>query len=239
MRLPFLALGALLASAGLAQNLSSPRIQVVRVGNGTDALSPMGNPVFIEEYKTLVGSEVVASTMLPTSEGLVIPGSDGLAGGGSSTFRGLFNVVGGYETSVTSGTLGTSVPAVVNRSVGLFGFDRYFEPTFFTDGFENGMVTGAVSNGIDRVFLSGRGTAAGLRMGLRGLTQTSTSIYAGNPDINRVRYAYSGDIMATSFNPGGIGAGIHEYQFPVNGPQTPTSSTRSTMPSMSTMIIRT
>jgi hypothetical protein len=209
-------LSAFTAAALAQQPLTFGNLVVVRVGDGTAALSNAATATFLDEY-TSTGT-LVQTIALPTAvNGLNQPFSNS----GTATSEGFLNLsqngvyltLAGYATAPGPAAIATSPASVVPRVIARIDLGGGVDTsTTITDGY-NGVppvppaTSGGTSGNIRSAatvdgtayWCSGTGAtaAAGVRYVQHG-ANTSLGLNAGAPSNVRVAGIYNGQLYATS-----------------------------------------
>jgi hypothetical protein len=141
-----------------------PSFEVLRVGNGSAALTTAATPVFIDQY-ALDGGPAGASIALPTTAGgssnaLTLIGTDNSQGDLTTSADGRYLALAGYNVSAgtTTPPTGSTIVATINAAGTI---NPTPVPTAFVDG---GVVRSAASLDGNEVWVTG--TAVGASGGL-------------------------------------------------------------------------
>jgi DNA/RNA endonuclease G (NUC1) len=205
------------ASANAAA-FTAGNIVVVRVGDGTAALTANGTAAFLDEY-TPAGA-LVQSIALPTAvnganKRAVLSGTATTEGLLTRSSNGAYLVVGGYDAALATATLTTSTSATVNRVIArIDSAGNVDTTTALTDAISGGNPRGAAStNGTD-LWISGTSSGGGVRYASLGAT-TSTSLATTPTNLRSV--AVYGNQLYTSSQSGA-------FRLATVGTGTPTTS---------------
>lgn len=180
-------------SATGQNNLLAPftpgNLVVYRIGNGTDALTSAGNPVFLDEYTPngmLVQSIALPTTASGANRQLIANGTSSAEGFITRSADGRFLIVTGYArdlggTGAVSGTASADVPRVIGR-IDANGVIN--TTTAITDAFTGANIRSAVStNGTDFLVT---GSSGGVRYVTLG-SSTTTQINTGANSVTNLR----------------------------------------------------
>lgn len=183
-------------------------LMVVRVGDGTAALTSAATAVFIERRKiadgAIVGSPIALPTVLNgTSRRLTLGGSTVSEGALSRSANGAYVLIAGYDamlgTTSASGPVGGSASSAVNRVIGRIGTDNSVDTTTALDALTGQSVRGAAStDGLALWASAGNGIA----YTTRGSTAAPTVLNTTNM---RVLGIFGGQLYATSGSGTNIG----------------------------------
>jgi len=179
------AMVAALASA-MAIAMTGPftpgNVVVLRVGDGSAALTSVGTPVFLDEYTpggTLVQTIAAPTSTVGSNRQIVVSGTSGSSPMLVRSADGNYLTFTGYDAAV--GTVGVtgSTSATVNRVVAVVAGDGTMDTTTaLSDAYNTNNIRGSVtSNGTD-IWVAGTGTpttSAGVRYTTKGST-TSTQL---------------------------------------------------------------
>lgn len=212
-----LALAAVLAPAALAQApLTIGNVVLVRVGDGTAALTANAAPIFLDEYTTT--GLLVQSIPLPTStsgsnRAITVRGSATSEGYLNVSTNGLYLLLTGYDATVGTPTLLTegSPAATTNRVIARIDLGATVDTsTALTDAYDGanngtmnttqGNIRAAVSDDGQRFWTSGTGSgpSSGMRFIANLGDTTSLALNAGNPTNCRIAGIYDSQLYTTS-----------------------------------------
>ena len=150
-------------STTFSQTAFTPgNLVVLRIGDGSGALTSAATPVFLDEYSTITG-QVVQSIALPTTVNgsnrrLTLSGSATSEGALSLSPNGQYLCLAGYDT--TTGTASVA-SANVGKTVALLGANGVVNTSSGIQagsGFNTSNVRGAVTNNGTGVWVSGAGS---------------------------------------------------------------------------------
>lgn len=153
---------AMCFAAGALQAQFSPgKLAVLRVGDGSTALSSAAQPIFLDQFE-LTGSGQTASYTLaiPSSgaDALTLSGTATSEGALSLSANGLFLSFAGYNANAGTASIAGTASATVNRAAGLVTYDGQYTLAARTDlGFSGNNVRGAVTVDGSGFWLSGTG----------------------------------------------------------------------------------
>jgi hypothetical protein len=175
---------------------------VVRVGDGTAALSNASTAVFLDEYTT--GGTFVQAIALPTAasgsnQPFTTSGSATSEGFLNLSTNGIYFTLTGYATAPglpsVATTASTATPRVIARVDLAAGIDT---STAVSDAYSGGNIRAAVATDGTAFWTSGTSTASG---GVRFVSfggTTSVGLNAGAPNNTRVVGIYHGQLYASS-----------------------------------------
>lgn len=213
---------SLLATAALAQApLTIGNLFVVRVGDGTTALSNAATPTFLDEYTT--AGVLVQSIVMPTAAS---GSNQPMTNSGTATSEGFLNVsdnglyltLAGYGVPPGLASVATTLAATTPRVVARVDLAGVVDTsTALSDAYSGGNIRSVVST--DGFVFWTTGSNGGVRFAPLGAT-TTIGINAGAPSNVRVAGIYNGQLYATSSSTGyfsvcSVGTGI-----PTSGPAT-------------------
>lgn len=189
----------LCASPLAAAQFSSGNLVVLRVGNGSAALSNASQAVFLDEF-TVEGA-FVQSLALPTAvDGLNFP----VTVSGSATSEGLINLSAdgqylvsvGYGTTPGLGSVVSTASDVVPRVIARIGLDGSIDTTTaITDAFSGNNIRSATTDDGSRFW------AAGANGGVRFVdlgASSSLGLNSAGPFNNRFVSIYDGQLYVSS-----------------------------------------
>jgi len=221
-----------LTASALCQGLTFGNLYVVRVGDGSAALSSVSTPTFVDEYTT-TGTFVQTIAMPTAPSGANYP----LTNAGSSTSEGFLNqstnglylTLAGYATPPGLAAVPTTAASTTPRCVGsIFLSGAIDTSTTLTDGYNgggagsNGNIRSAVSDDGTQFWTSGTGASgAGIRYVTLGGT-ASVGINAGAPQNTRVVGIHNGQLYTSSSSTVYQGVCTVGTGLPTVGPETVT-----------------
>ncbi|MDI1462810.1 ExeM/NucH family extracellular endonuclease [Catellatospora sp. KI3] len=221
---------ATLTASGAAAEASSGNLVVVRVGDGSAALSSAAAPVFLDEY-TAAGA-LVRTTALPTSVSganrrFTVSGSATSEGALALSADGRYLTLGGYDADPGLAGVATSSTATVARvAARVDGAGTVDTTTAITDAFSGANIRGVVSDDGSRVWAVG--SSGGVRLAAVG-AGTTTQINSVAPTNLRAAAIADGRLyVSTGSAPTGVyavGSGL-----PTTGGQTPSLVTAAPSP---------
>ncbi|RZL00269.1 MAG: DUF3616 domain-containing protein, partial [Hymenobacter sp.] len=195
------AVGLLSTSAALAQTpFTTGNYVVVRVGDGTAALTSASTATFLLEY-TPTGT-LVQTVALPTADtspnlALTETGTSTADANLSRSADGRYLVLTGYNTPTGTASLSGTTTATVNRVVGRIAANGTINTTTrITDAFSGTTVRGAASADGSSFYVVG-GNSGVVYVPL-GNTAASTGISTGSPTNNRAVGISRGNLYVSS-----------------------------------------
>lgn len=202
-------------------------LAVVRIGDGSAALTSAAQPVFINEYD-LSGNFVQALAM-PTSVG---PWGRRLTNSGTATSEGFLTrsvdgfylTLAGYDAALGTASVAGTTSAAVNRVVGVLDLLGTIDTlTALGDAYNTNNIRSAVTTGDGRIWTSGTGsptTSASVRFtNLGGTTSVQLSTMLTN---TRVVNIYDGQLYTSSASSTYHGVSVVGIGLPDTGGQTVT-----------------
>jgi hypothetical protein len=198
---------------------------VLRIGDGTGALTNASMPVFLDEYTT--AGSLVGTIAMPTSAG----GSNlPLTNSGTATSEGHLNLSSDGQYLVSAGygavpgtgsiaaSLSTTVPRVIAR-VDLLG--NVDTSTALTDAFSGNNFRSAASDNGNEFWMAGTGSVgtAGIRYVASLGATTSLQINPNVPTNNRVVNIFFGQLYCCSSSGTSIGVSAVGGGLPTAAPQ--------------------
>ncbi len=232
MKKPLISLLSLALSAHLGAAAFTPgNVTVLRIGNGTGALSNACTALFVEEF-TPAGA-AVQTIALPTSTA-----GARICLSGTATSEGLMTrtvdtsalLVAGYDAVL--GSAGVATAAAVNRVVAIINADGTVTiSSGFIDGYLTNNVRGAAGETVDRFYLSGTGSTASGGSRLLNAGDTTTTQLSTSVTNTRGIAIFGGQLYTSSgsgaFRVASVGAGLPSSsgQTTSNLPGFPTATT--------------
>ncbi len=211
---PALLAGLALASASYADALFA----VVRVGDGSAALTADAQPVFIQ-YMTSAGL-VVHTIALPTDTTgadypLTLSGTNGSEGRLDRSEDKRFITLAGYATPPGTASVATTASTTVNRVVARIDYNDVIDTqTRFTGAFDGGIVRGATTSDGSQIYAAGApgATDGGVYYAAFGSVTAGTPVTT-QPVNARGVGIHNGQLYATSNTSGytdvfAIGSGL-------------------------------
>ncbi|RZK78956.1 MAG: hypothetical protein EOO92_10200, partial [Pedobacter sp.] len=160
-----------------AQNLSNRNLFVVRIGDGSTSLTTAATPVYLDEYST--SGNLLRTIAMPiinsgTNKKLTLSGKYVYEGYPVLSPDGQSVCLFGYDASIGTPSIGTSVSSTVNRTVGIIDAKNTINTsTSVTDAFSAVNARCAVFDGNKGIWMTGGTT--GVRYAVLGAT-TSTAL---------------------------------------------------------------
>ncbi|MBI5850489.1 MAG: hypothetical protein HZB39_05545 [Planctomycetes bacterium] len=184
---------AFLAAASSAQAPIAPgNLVVVRVGDGTFALTNAAQPVFLEQYDTT--GQFVGTIPLPTS---VNGAQRRVTNSGTATSEGFLTqsadgrylISVGYDATPGTTSIATSASATVNRVVVRTSLDGTVDSsTALTDAYTGNNIRSAASDDGTRFWTSGPSNGPRFVLGLGQSTSTQLSTTVTNTRVVDVAF---------------------------------------------------
>ncbi|MCB2408983.1 T9SS type A sorting domain-containing protein [Hymenobacter lucidus] len=231
--------GALSAPVAVTGNATEPpvgtpftpgNLALVRVGDGSAALTSAAAPVFIDEYTP--SGTLVRSIALPTS---AVGSNFALTANGSSSTNGTVTLspnrqyisLAGFNAA--PGTTSVATATGVERVVGLVDFNGVVNTsTLINDGYLGGDIRSAVTTDGSGFWTAGNGSGSaaniasgGSRYVALGSTGTSTQL-SGTPANTRQAAIYFDQLYMTSASGSNIGVNTVGTGVPTTGSQAST-----------------
>ena len=205
-----LALATALAPAGLAQSpFSVGNLVLVRVGDGTAALSANTVPVFLDEYTpagTLVQTMALPTAASGSNRAITVRGNATSEAYLNVSTNGIYLLMAGYDAPVGTASVGSVTAATINRVIARVDLGGNIDTTtVLTDAYDGsatiaGNPRAVASDDGLRFWMSG--TGAGSSGGVRFVTNvgatTSLLLNAGAPSNCRVAGIYDSQLFTTS-----------------------------------------
>lgn len=195
---------AMAAAAGTASavNFTSTSLVVVRLGDGTGALSGAATPVFLDEYD--LSGMLIQSIAMPT----MVSGSHRrLTMSGTATSEGALTLsadrryltLGGYDANVGTASVATTSNtggSAVNRVIGRVDMTGAVDTTtVITDAYSGANIRSVVTD--DGTNIWSVGSNGGVRYSSFGGT-TTTQVNSTGPTNNRNMNIFSGQLYVSS-----------------------------------------
>jgi len=214
---------------------------VVRVGDGSAALTGNATAAFLDEYTP--GGVLVQSIPLPTlasggNQPLTLSGSATSEGFLALSQNGMYLTLGGYAATVGTATPQTSTALAVNRVIGRIDLlGNINTTTTLTDAYNGSNIRSVTSSDGVNFWTggnggSGQGSSAGARYTTLGST-TSQALHSTTTNV-RVVNLFNGQLYADSSSSPFLGVGTVGSGMPTTSGQTyselpgfPTSGTHS------------
>ncbi len=210
-----LALAAALAPAAFAQGpFAIGNVVLVRVGDGSAALTTNAVPIFLDEYTTtgtLVQSVPLPTVASGTNRAITVRGSATSEAYLNVSTNGVYLLLAGYDVAPGSpGLLTEGSPAVTtNRVIARIdlagGIDTSTALTDAYDGANNGTtittqgnIRAVVSDDGQRFWTSGTGGSGGMRFVAGVGAMSSLGLNAGAPSNCRIAGIYDSQLYTTS-----------------------------------------
>ena len=204
----FLLLSSISFAANAQTAFTAGNIVVLRVGDGTNALTNKGNAVFLDEYdpisKSKIQSIALPTTVVGTNNPLLLSGTAGSEGALSRSLDGQYLALAGYSTTVGGSTvsLSTTTGTAVPRTVAVVKYDGTINTskTFTNYASANNPRAAYTSNGNQIWMVSGvRGVQYSTISSTDSAITISNKTSAGTTLTNfRTIAAYDGQLFVTT-----------------------------------------
>src|ERR1051326_5659150 len=225
--LTLLLAGAFCANQAKAAAFGLGDLVIVRVGDGSAALSSAATATFLDEYTP--GGVFVQSIPLPTSlsganQPLTLSGSATSEGFLALSQNGLYLTMGGYNAVPGTAGVTTATPTTVPRGIARISLNGTIDTTTsLTDAYNGSNIRSVTSTDGINFWTggnggSGQGATAGTRYTTLGST-TSTGLHSTTTNV-RVVNIFNGQLYADSASGTFLGVGTV-------GTGTPTTSGQS------------
>jgi len=183
------------AFAGSITGFTTGNLVVLRVGDGSAALSNASTAIFLDEYN--LSGTLVQSVAIPTS------GENVLTNAGTATSEGMITLspngyylaLAGYNIAPGTAAIASSTSSTTNRKILKVDNARNFTSLLSSTAYSRNNIRGVVTNGSD-YWASGYGSTAGTNgvqyfgTGTAGqVSSTSTNIRAINIFNNQLYYS--------------------------------------------------
>lgn len=149
------------ATGALHAQFSPDSLVVLRVGDGSAALSSAAQPIFLDQYAPTGSGQTPSYTLAIPSigpEALTLSGTATSEGALSLSVNGLSLSFAGYNANAGTASIASTAAATVNRGAGLVTYDGQYTLAARTDqGFSGNNVRGAVTVDGSGFWLSGNG----------------------------------------------------------------------------------
>ena len=214
----------------LAASFTPGNLVVVRLGDGSAALSSAATAVFLDEYNPAgIATQTPAQTiLLPTSVNgsnarLTNSGSAGSEGALSLSADGKYLSLGGYDAAPGTASVVGTASASTNRIVGRVDASGTVDTsTRISDGYSANNIRGAVTNDGTGFWTAGTasGTAGGVRFVPFGNTAPTTTFISPSPTNVRVPNIFNGQLYVSSGSGANIGVNSVGSGLPTTAGQT-------------------
>lgn len=216
---PFaLAFAVALASSAARAQITPGNVLVLRIGDGSSALSNAATAVFLDELTT--NGTLVQTVPLPTinngaQRAVTCSGTATSEGGLTQSVDGRYFVVAGYGAAVGAASVASSASSVVPRVCARIGLDEVVDSTTaLTDAYSANNVRGAASYFGGEFWTAGTASATnnpGVRFAASLGASTSTQLNQLVTNIRRVDF-FGGQLYCSSasgsfFGVGTVGTG--------------------------------
>ncbi len=223
-----LSIGAILCAIVLPLTAQGPIIPgdlvVVRIGDGTGALSGVATPTFLDEYNPATGL-LVHTYPMPTA---VAGANQPLTNSGTATSEGLltlstngqFLVCGGYTGTPGTAGIAATTAALVPRVIGTLHLSGAIDTTTTLGGaFSGGNIRSAASP--DGVQFYATGSNGGVQYTVLG-PNTPVALNSAAPTNLRVANIFGGQLYVSSASTTFQGVSTVGVGLPTTSGQTPT-----------------
>jgi hypothetical protein len=155
---------------------------VLRVGDGTAALTSAATAAFLERHKVSDGAAVGTPIALPiavagANRRLTLAGSAASEGALSRTENGKYLVFGGYDAAVGTASVGGSSSAAINRVIGRLDSAGVVDTSTAGDFLSAGSLRGATSTDGSALWAAGSNAVVYTTL---GSTLKPTALLTGN-----------------------------------------------------------
>ncbi|CAN5759732.1 hypothetical protein BH10CHL1_BH10CHL1_25680 [soil metagenome] len=224
-----LALVAALPSSGvMAAPLTPGNLVVLRLGDGSTALSSAAAPVFLDEFTptgTLVQTLAMPTAVNGANRSLTNSGSAGSEGALARSADLRYLTLAGYDAAPGVAAVVGTASATVNRIIARIDADGVVDTsTRINDGYTGNNIRGVVSNDGSGFWTSG--TASGANGGVRyvpfGNSSAATTLISATPTNVRVPSIFGGQLYVSSASGANIGVNIVGSGLPTTSGQTTT-----------------
>jgi len=185
----------------------SPKVMVIRMGDGAAALSSTGSAaVFVEEYDSLTAGSAVRTLTIPTAisgsnQPLTMVGGATTEAGLSRSSNGKYVTFAGYAAAANTASVASTTAAATPRIVGRIDASGNIDTTTqMNAAFSTGNVRGATS--IDGTNFWVTGSNTGVVYVPLGSTGASTVVSTGTPTNLRQTHIFGGQLYVTSGSSG-------------------------------------
>ncbi len=149
------------ATSALHAQFSPDNLVVLRVGDGSAALSSAAQAIFLDQYAPVGSGQTPTYTLAIPSTGpdaLTLSGTATSEGALSLSGNGLYLSFAGYNANAGTASIAGTASATVNRGAGLVTYDGQYTLAARTDqGFSGNNVRGAVTVDGSSFWMSGTG----------------------------------------------------------------------------------
>jgi hypothetical protein len=212
-----------------AAGFAPGNLVVLRVGDGSAALSNAATAVFLDEYATSGGAPVQTIAMPTSVNGnnarLTNSGSATSEGALARSADGKYLTLAGYDAALGTASVVSTASATVNRIVARVDASGNVDTsTRISDGYNANNIRGAVTNDGTGFWTAGTasGTAGGVRFVPFGNTSSSTTLISAAPTNVRVPNIFGGQLYVSSASGSNIGVHTVGTGLPTTAGQTTT-----------------
>ncbi|MCX6047600.1 MAG: hypothetical protein NT075_21080, partial [Chloroflexi bacterium] len=212
-------------SVVMAAPLTPGNLVVLRIGDGSGALSGAATPVFLDEFTP--AGVFVQTLALPTAvngahHALTNSGSAASEGALARSADNRYLTLAGYDAAPGTAAVVSTASATVNRIIARIDGNGVVDTsTRISDGYTGNNIRGAVTND-GSGFWTG-GTASGVNGGVRyvpfGNSSTTTLISAAPTNV-RVPNIFGGQLYVSSASGTNIGVNVVGSGLPTSSGQT-------------------
>lgn len=177
---------------------------VVRVGDGTAALTAPATAVFIDRHKIADGVRVGTAIPLPTAvnganKRLTLSGTAVSEGALTRSANGAYVVLVGYDAMLTTASLTSSTSSTINRVIGRIAADNTVDTSTAFDGLSGASPRGAASTNGTMMWATG---GSGMIYTTFGSTAAPVALSSLN---SRVPGIFFGQLYVTSGSGANVG----------------------------------
>jgi hypothetical protein len=208
-KLTILTVVGLAATVASAAQFTPGNLVVVRLGDGTAALSNAAQRTFLDEYTptgSLVQSILMPTTLDGANRRLTMSGTATSEGTLTRSADGRYLTLGGYDADPGTASIAGSTTANVNRVAGRVDFSGNVDTsTAITDAFSGNNIRSVVSNDGQQFWMTGGNS--GIRyidFGGGATTQINTGGATNNTN-SRVVNIFNGQLYVSAAQGGFVG----------------------------------
>lgn len=210
---------ALAAFTGLVQNtpvahaasFTPGNIVVVRIGDGSAALTNAATAVFLDEYTpagTIVQTISLPTTVSGNNKRLTMSGTSTSDGALALSSNGQYLTLTGYDAITGTASVTSSAANTTNRIVGRLNANGVVDTsTTLTNDYSTNNIRSAVSDNGINIWTGGAGTNPGVRYTTLGTVGTATQLSTATPTNIRVVNIFDGQLY---FATGSTTIGIYK-----------------------------
>ncbi len=188
------------AAPASAAGFGSGDIVVVRVGDGSSALSNAATAVFLDEYTpsgTLVQSVALPTSAVGADRRVTMSGTATSEGALALSADGRYLSLAGFDAAVATPSVASTTATVANRVVARVDGNGVVDAsTAITDAFSGADIRGAVTDDGSRFWAVGAG--GGVRLAALGGAGTTTAINSTGPTNLRTAGISDGQLRVST-----------------------------------------